>query len=121
MSFRLSNTVRYLNTRYIRARVLRPRVLLPLAAFVGLVWFLSGTHDESHSAGGVLLSRQERYLRYQASEARRTGPGEKGAGVKLSPEEVVRYKEVNEKEGFNFAVSEKISLERSLPDHRSSA
>ena len=64
--------------------------------------------------------RLERYRSYQDSELTREGPGEHGIGVSLDPEELAKYKDINEKEGFNFAASEKVALDRSLPDRRSS-
>ena len=62
--------------------------------------------------------RERRYKEYQRSEMNRTGPGELGAGVSLSQEETEANAARIDKEGFNVAVSEKISLQRSLRDNR---
>ena len=65
-----------------------------------------------------LVARQRRYAEYRAGEARRTGPGEMGVGVYLSEADLLRGRDLYEKEGFNVVASDLIALDRSLPDPR---
>ena len=66
----------------------------------------------------ILKFRKERFVKYQASEASRTGPGERGVGVHLVGEEKEKADSLFEKEAFNIIASDKISLERSVKDVR---
>jgi len=56
------------------------------------------------------------FIEYEAS---RVGPGEQGKPYKLTdPEEIKQNEEYFKKEGFYILVSDKISQQRALPDHR---
>jgi hypothetical protein len=56
---------------------------------------------------------------FMAYEASRTGLGENGSAVILTdPTEINLSKEMNKTEGLNVFVSDKISVNRSLPDVR---
>ena len=48
----------------------------------------------------------------------RTGPGEMGRSVSLTKEETQQAKILEKMAGFNILVSDKIALDRSLPDYR---
>lgn len=62
--------------------------------------------------------REKRFEAYALSEPNRTGPGEQGIGITLRPEEEARGKEDMEEKGFHLFISDRISLQRSLPDVR---
>lgn len=68
----------------------------------------------------VLKFRRERFEKYQASEASRSGPGEHGQGVHLHGKEKETADSLMDKEAFNIIASDKISLERSVKDVRDS-
>ncbi|KAI1723164.1 glycosyl transferase family 2 domain-containing protein [Ditylenchus destructor] len=53
------------------------------------------------------------------AERPQSGPGEVGRGVDLTPEEQTKADESMKKWFMNVVASDKISLDRSLPDHRS--
>jgi len=56
------------------------------------------------------------FMRYEAT---RQGPGENGTAFNLTdPKELLRAAELQEIEGLNVYVSDKISVNRSLPDVR---
>jgi hypothetical protein len=56
---------------------------------------------------------------FMEEEARRVGPGENGTAVVLTdPEEVKISEELKKIEGLNVYVSDKISVNRSIPDVR---
>lgn len=97
------------------------RLVLPLAVILTVVWLWKSRDSSGVRPVDVFRIRMERYRRYQDTESSREGPGEHGRGVYLDQEEKAKYKDINEKEGFNFAVSEKVALDRSLPDLRSPA
>ena len=80
--------------------------------------FLSGSNREVGDE--VLKFRRERFEKYQASEAGRSGPGEKGLGVHLTGNEKEKADSLMDKEAFNIIASDKISLERSVRDVRDS-
>ncbi|KAK7109710.1 hypothetical protein V1264_013701 [Littorina saxatilis] len=60
-------------------------------------------------------------MEYQSSEAGRSGPGERGEPVVLLGEEKAKAEVLMPKEAFNRLASDKISLERSVPDVRDQA
>ncbi|CAG2241440.1 GALNT [Mytilus edulis] len=66
----------------------------------------------------LLAFRKKRYLDYKTSESKRTGPGEKGKAVILEGEEKALGEKLYKKEAFNIIASDKISLQRSVPDVR---
>ncbi|KAK7479302.1 hypothetical protein BaRGS_00029472 [Batillaria attramentaria] len=69
----------------------------------------------------VSRKRWKRYLDYQRTEDSRTGPGERGEPVVLVGEEKARAEALMPKEAFNRIASDKISLQRSIPDVRDRA
>ena len=116
----LSAKYRYFNRRVLWIQLSRPRNLL-YAGILGTILWLTVLHGGSIISGrsDVLSLREKRYRDYQESEASREGYGEQGKSVKLSPEDQEKYQQVNQKEGFNFRVSEMVALDRSIPDKRS--
>ncbi|XP_076093310.1 putative N-acetylgalactosaminyltransferase 9 isoform X1 [Mytilus galloprovincialis] len=73
----------------------------------------------SHIRNDELLAfRKKRYLDYKTTESKRTGPGEKGKAVILEGEEKALGEKLYKKEAFNIIASDKISLQRSVPDVR---
>ena len=62
--------------------------------------------------------RVKRFMQYQKSEAFRSGPGERGEAVVLLGEEKTKAEALIPKEAFNRIASDKISMERSIPDVR---
>lgn len=57
--------------------------------------------------------------KFMEYEAGRTGPGEKGAGVVLTdPKEIELNKNLTSIEGLPVVISDKISVQRSVPDTR---
>ena len=68
----------------------------------------------------IMRVRVKRFMQYQQSEAHRSGPGERGAPLVLMGEEKTRAEALMPKEAFNRIASDKISLERSVPDVRDS-
>ncbi|XP_060585105.1 probable N-acetylgalactosaminyltransferase 9 isoform X2 [Ruditapes philippinarum] len=110
----------------------RHRLTWKLLSFIALVlivlYFFFGnksvndfTRGSNNEVGEeVLKFRRERFEKYQASEAGRTGPGEKGLGLHLSGKEKEKADSLMDKEAFNIIASDKISLERSVRDVRDS-
>ena len=94
------------------------KYLALLAVFsVGMYFFFN--HDNSQIRNDELLAfRKKRYVEYKNSESKRTGPGEGGKGVNLEGEEKVLGEKLYKKEAFNIIASDKISLQRSVPDVR---
>jgi polypeptide N-acetylgalactosaminyltransferase len=68
----------------------------------------------------VLQLRKKRYAEYHVGEDKRQGLGEKGRAVILEGEEKALADSLFKKEAFNIIASDKISLERSIPDVRDS-
>ena len=52
------------------------------------------------------------------SDLRRQGPGENGASIKLTPEEEKKALSTYIDHGFSAYVSDKIAIDRSVPDIR---
>ena len=48
----------------------------------------------------------------------RTGPGEYGKAVNLDPAETDKYEQSYKEYGFNMIISDRISLDRAVPDIR---
>ena len=61
-----------------------------------------------------------RKTRYQAAQNRppRDGPGEDGAAVKLTPKEQIMADRLFTNASFNVFASDKVALDRSIPDTR---
>ena len=77
----------------------------------------SGTRFDFSAA---MAYRKKRYFEYQNKPAG-TGPGERGAGVKLSREEQVQADRLFKKEAFNIIASDMIAMDRSVKDTRDPA
>ncbi|KAL8560243.1 hypothetical protein ACOMHN_005976 [Nucella lapillus] len=86
-------------------------------------WELSSETETSLDSisDEVMRTRVKRFVNYQRSESSRVGPGEKGVAVLLQGEEKTRAEALMPKEAFNRLASDKISLERSVPDVRDPA
>lgn len=69
----------------------------------------------------VMRARVKRFMEYQKSETLRSGPGEHGQAVLLQGEEKTKAEALIPKEAFNRIASDKISLERAIPDVRDPA
>ena len=76
---------------------------------------LETNYDQTLRHGRSLM----RYATYDTSpEMRRTQPGFMGRGVKVLPNEKEKEAEGYKSHSFNQLASDKISLERVLPDYR---
>lgn len=107
--------------RYFRRHRLTWKLLSVLAILACVVYFyLRPERTEKVVGKDTLNFRQERFDKYQRSEAGRTGPGEKGEGLQLSGAEKEKTDSLMDKEAFNIIASDKISLERSVRDVRDS-
>ena len=69
----------------------------------------------------VMTYRRLRFERYLATEHNRTGPGEHGASVILVGDEQLEAQRRYKEEGFNDIASQKVALDRSIPDTRNPA
>ena len=94
-------------------------VSLALFAVVCILYFASHGFkvfqqpDRRH----IMEFRRERYLQNKA-RPRRDGPGENGKAVQLSPTEQKEADRLFKKEAFNIVASDKIAMDRSIPDTR---
>lgn len=64
--------------------------------------------------------RNKRFMEYREKESKRDGLGEKGRAVTLQGEEKALADSLFKKEAFNIIASDKIALDRSIPDVRDS-
>lgn len=64
--------------------------------------------------------RNKRFMEYREKESKRDGLGEKGRAVTLQGEEKTLADSLFKKEAFNIIASDKIALDRSIPDVRDS-
>lgn len=64
--------------------------------------------------------RNKRFIEYREKESKRDGLGEKGRAVTLQGEEKALADSLFKKEAFNIIASDKIALDRSIPDVRDS-
>lgn len=96
-------------------------VLLGIGLLGGLFWYWKVRESEILLDDEVSRTRWKRYQDYQQSESSRTGPGERGEPVILEGEEKDRAAQLMPKEAFNRIASDKISLQRSIPDVRDRA
>lgn len=94
-------------------------ILFGSAFVLGVIWYLQwGSESISVITDEVMRVRVKRFMQYQKSEAFRSGPGERGEAVVLLGEEKTKAAALIPKEAFNRIASDKISLERSIPDVR---
>ena len=115
------NKLRYCCVRYLGSWLCFKSKITPtifIGLFIALIFLLLPRHNFRQKDNDVMTFRMERYLKYQATEFDRKGPGENGRGVRLSEKDKIKYKDINEKEGFNYGASQLIALDRSLPDFR---
>ena len=90
--------------------------------------FLRPLNDESgienKSAGDnndvsdIMRYRKLRFEEYNSRKNNRVGPGEYGKPVVLTGEEKEQADKLFTKEAFNIVVSDKVALDRSVPDTR---
>jgi hypothetical protein len=78
-------------------------------------YYAQTPHD--NSAEELRLFRLKRYLDYQTRPPR-VGPGENGEPVTLAPEEQKIADEKWKNASFNVVASDKIALDRAIPDTR---
>lgn len=102
---------RYFTIR--RRSKLKYPVLLGLAIII--VFYYMQHYDNSEEE--IRLYRLQRYLSYQTRPPRE-GPGENGAPVTLAPEEQKIADEKWKNASFNVVASDKIALDRAIPDTR---
>ena len=62
--------------------------------------------------------RMERYFKHKFRDPEKTGPGEGGKVVVLSPDEQKEADRLFAKEAFNIVASDKIAMDRRIPDTR---
>lgn len=86
--------------------------------FILGVWWYWNWGSSLSTTDKLSTVRWKRYLEYQRAENSRTGPGEEGKPVVLVGEEKAKAESLMPKEAFNRIASDKISLERSIPDVR---
>ncbi|KAK7109708.1 probable N-acetylgalactosaminyltransferase 9 isoform X1 [Littorina saxatilis] len=97
-------------------------VLIGCAFVLGVIWYWQWGADSIFvMTDEVMRVRVKRFMEYQSSEAGRSGPGERGEPVVLLGEEKAKAEVLMPKEAFNRLASDKISLERSVPDVRDQA
>ncbi|KAK3108152.1 hypothetical protein FSP39_002075 [Pinctada imbricata] len=94
--------------------------ILSAVALICIIGYLFINYDKLKFSGNSekLNFRQKRFFDYQASEASRSGHGEKGTAVLLQDEEKKLADSLFEKEAFNIIASDKIALDRSVVDVR---
>ncbi|XP_064647767.1 probable N-acetylgalactosaminyltransferase 9 isoform X1 [Lineus longissimus] len=111
----------FLRRFLIRWRLSWLKLLILSFLCVGIIIYLLKNKDQVHSK--PLRPRKtpyyDRYLQHLKDATWWTNkPGENGRGVFLSGEEKIRADALFKKEAFNIVASDKISLERTLPDNR---
>lgn len=93
--------------------------LLGTVVFGGLIWYWKYGGDAVFAnSDKSMRGRWKRYLDYKNNEQSRSGPGEQGKALHLAGEEKVEAERLMPSEAFNRIASDKISLERSIPDVR---
>ena len=66
----------------------------------------------------VMALRRRRFENYMLTSANRSGPGEHGKSHYLTGKDRDKGHEIFAEEGFNWMVSDEISLDRDIPDTR---
>lgn len=74
--------------------------------------------QEYKRASDIKEYRMERYFKNKFRNPMKTGPGEGGEAVVLSPEEQKEADRLFNKEAFNIVASDKIAMDRRIPDTR---
>ena len=101
--------------RYFRRRS-NIKLIALLLFIIGLVKVVI-VKNEGMSEAAILQYRMKRYLAYQTRPPRE-GPGENGAPVTLSPDEEKLAEQKWKNASFNVVASDKIAMDRSIPDTR---
>ena len=94
-------------------KILTVLALVIVTSFFYFNFFKTSVDDEE-----ILLLRKKRYMEYMSGEGKREGLGEKGRAVTLEGEEKKLADSLFKKEAFNIIASDKIALDRSIPDVR---
>lgn len=94
--------------------------IVSTVAVFSLLYTRLGYLKYSKNDEEVLKFRRTRFSSYQESESKRSGPGENGKPVYLEGKEKELADSLFEKEAFNRLASDKIALDRSIPDVRDS-
>ncbi|KAK2178567.1 hypothetical protein NP493_535g01054 [Ridgeia piscesae] len=103
---------------------LRPTTFCILAVFaLGCFVFIISTNyidklQQYKRASDIKEYRMERYFKNKFRDPKKTGPGEGGEVVVLSPEEQKEADRLFRKEAFNIVASDKIAMDRRIPDTR---
>ena len=103
---------------------LRPTTFCILAIFaLGCFVFIISTNyidklQQYKRASDIKEYRMERYFKNKFRDPKKTGPGEGGEVVVLSPEEQKEADRLFRKEAFNIVASDKIAMDRRIPDTR---
>ena len=114
---KIINQTRFYYLRYFKQRNrTNLKILLALVLILSFM-YLFRSPDVDTTDHDVLLYRMERYMKYQTRPEVR-GPGEKGAKVVLTPEEQKVADRMIGKASFNVVASDKMALNRSIPDTR---
>ncbi|XP_062596588.1 probable N-acetylgalactosaminyltransferase 9 isoform X2 [Saccostrea cucullata] len=96
------------------------KILTVLALVIVTSYFYYSFSKISVDNDEILQLRRKRFVDYRAKEGAREGPGEKGRAVILEGEEKTLADSLFKKEAFNIIASDKIALDRSVPDVRDS-
>ncbi|XP_078321051.1 putative N-acetylgalactosaminyltransferase 9 isoform X2 [Crassostrea virginica] len=94
------------------------KILTVLALVIVTSFFYFNFSKTSVDDEEILLLRKKRYMEYKSGEGKREGLGEKGRAVTLEGEEKKLADSLFKKEAFNIIASDKIALDRSIPDVR---
>ena len=108
--------VRLLRYCSIRRR-LRVVYVVLLSLFISLSYFSVRSYSIAVSEAELKHYRLQRYLNYQTRPVGE-GPGENGVPVTLSPDEQKVADSKWKNASFNVVASDKIALDRTVPDTR---
>lgn len=96
------------------------KILTVLALVFVISYFYYNFSKVSVNDEEILHLRNKRFMEYREKEGKREGLGEKGRAVTLQGEEKALADSLFKKEAFNIIASDKIALDRSIPDVRDS-
>uniref|UniRef100_K1RIU1 Polypeptide N-acetylgalactosaminyltransferase n=1 Tax=Magallana gigas TaxID=29159 RepID=K1RIU1_MAGGI len=96
------------------------KILTVLALVFVTSYFYYNFSKVSVNDEEILHLRNKRFMEYREKEGKREGLGEKGRAVTLQGEEKALADSLFKKEAFNIIASDKIALDRSIPDVRDS-
>lgn len=103
-----------------RRKRLNWKILTVLAMVIVASCFYYSSSKISVDNAEILQLRKKRYAEYHVAEDKREGAGERGKAVLLEGEEKTLADSLFKKEAFNIIASDKIALDRSIPDVRDS-